>query len=242
LSSTVFIVLPAYNEESALRQLLPDISQTLQSHNLPYKTCLVDDGSTDGTNTLVRTLAQEIPLDYIRHPTNQGYGAALRSGLLWVVQNGGPQDSAITMDADTTHSPRYIPTLLSKLSEGYDVVTASYTAPGGQSFGLPWQRRLLSWGANGLLWLRFHLPGVRTYPNGFRAYRVGALQRAHQQFGDHWLQETNFAGGTEAFIKVLRAGGRAGEVPFDLHYEKRGLESKIHIPRTILSYLKLLGC
>jgi dolichol-phosphate mannosyltransferase len=242
LSSTVFITLPAYNEESALRQLLPDIAQTLQSNNLPYKICVVDDGSIDGTNPLVRTLAQEIPLEYIRHATNQGYGASLRSGLLWVIQNGHPEDIAVTMDSDTTHSPRYIPTLLNKLAEGYDVVTASYTAPGGRSFGVPWQRRLLSQGANGLLRLRFHLPGVRTYTNGFRAYRVKALQRASQRYGERWLKENNFAGGTEAFIKVCRAGGRAGEVPFDLHYEKRGTDSKIHIPRTILSYLKLLGC
>jgi dolichol-phosphate mannosyltransferase len=144
------------------------------------------------------------------------------------------------MDADNTHPPTYIPALRVKLQTGFDVVTASYTTGGGSARGVPFPRRLLSRGANALLGARFHFPGIGTYTNGFRAYRVGALQQAHRRYNDRLVEETNFAGGTELFIKTVRSGARPGEIPFILDYEKRGADSKINIPKTILGYLKLL--
>ena len=99
----------------------------------------------------------------------------------------------------------------------------------------------MSRGANALLGARFHFPGIGTYTNGYRAYRVSALQQAHHRYGDHIMEETNFAGGTELYIKTVRAGARPGEIPFVLDYEKRGADSKIRISKTILGYLKLLA-
>src|SRR5207247_2491980 len=52
-TSTVFVVLPAYNESAALRQLIPDIGKTLQSEAIPFKIAIVDDGSVDSTADLL---------------------------------------------------------------------------------------------------------------------------------------------------------------------------------------------
>jgi dolichol-phosphate mannosyltransferase len=240
LPSTLYILLPAYNEERALRELIPNISTELKAKSFSYTILVMDDGSKDGTAALLQTLSKDHPLHILHHPVNRGYGAAIASGVAWAVQNARPEDVVITMDADNTHSPSYILPLIQKLDEGNGVVTASYTISGGHAYGVPWKRRVMSFGANFLLGMRFHLPGVSTYTNGFRAFRLKALQEAYRRHGDRLVELRHFAGGTELFVKVVQCGVRAGEIPFDLHYERRGTDTKIHIPRTIQGYLKLL--
>jgi dolichol-phosphate mannosyltransferase len=238
--SQIYVVLPAYNEEAALRILLPHLYEELSKLGIKFTLCVVDDASTDATPELLKRLSTSIPIQALRHTVNQNYGAAVKTGVLWVVQHGLPNDVMVLMDADNTHSPAYIPSMLQKIQEDYDVVTASYTGEGAGSRGVPPLRRLFSEAANALLRLRFHFPHVKTYTNGYRVYRVAALQNAYSRYGERVIQEANFAGGTELFTKTVRCGGRPAEVPFILDYEKRGTASKINIPRTIASYLRLL--
>jgi dolichol-phosphate mannosyltransferase len=237
-SRTVHVILPAYNEAQALSRLLPELARTRPPHQ-PYEICLVDDGSQDATALLLQQF-KKLPVRHLRHEQNQGYGAALRTGFGWVIRNAGPDDIAVSLDADNSHPPEVIPELVAALDSGSDVVTAAYACRGGRSIGVPFPRRVLSHGANWLFRLRFHLPGATTYTNGFRAYRVSALQRAAAIWQSRLIELPNFAGGTELFIKVARTGARVGEIPFTLHYENRLGASKINIPRTIEGYLRLL--
>ena len=135
--SHLYIILPAYNEERALRQLIPDLAQTLKPLGIPFTIGMIDDGSSDGTPALMQQLSREFPLKALRHEHNQGYGATIKTGVLWAIQIGRPDDIVIMLDADNTHSPSYIPALIDKLQKGYDVVTASYTLPGGSARGVP---------------------------------------------------------------------------------------------------------
>ncbi len=235
-----YILLPAYNEERALGQLIPELAETLKPMGLPFRILVVDDGSRDGTPGVIQKWSPMIPIETLRHEVNRGYGAAIRTGILWVMKNGQPSDIVVTMDADTTHSPSYIPALVRKLDEGYGVVTTSYRMAGGESHGVPGKRRFLSAGANLLFQLRFRLPNVGTYTNGFRAYRLSALQNVYRRYQDRLIEQTNFAGGAELFIKTIRSGAKAGEIPFALHYERRGADSKIRIWNTIRGYLDVL--
>ena len=188
---------------------------------------------------MLRDLSQQWPVVCLRHPRNEGYGAALKTGFRWVLEQGSNADFAISLDADQTHLPEYIPEIMVKLTQGFDVVTASYSMPGARAVGVPPMRRLMSAAANSLLRLRYRIPGAQTYTNGYRGYRVEALRKAYARYGDDWMTAKNFSGGAELFINVCRCGARAGEIPFTLHYENRGRESKINIPRTVLAYLRL---
>jgi dolichol-phosphate mannosyltransferase len=98
----------------------------------------------------------------------------------------------------------------------------------------------MSAGANFLFKLAFPKTGVHTYTNGYRGYRVALLQKLHDRYGDSLIVESGFAGGTELFLKALQFGASAAEIPFTLHYERRGANSKIRIGRTIAGYLALL--
>jgi len=188
----------------------------------------------------LESLRGKYSVEPLIHPQNQGYGAALKTGYLWILQNAQPEDVAVSMDADNTHSPSYIPAMLAEINHGYDVVTASYLLPGAKAFGVPPLRRLMSRASNALFRIAFPIPGTRTYTNGFRAYRVAALQKAYAVHGEKLIEETGFPGGTELLLKVCARGARTTEIPFDLHYENRGTDSKINIPRTISQYLALL--
>jgi len=239
--SKLFILLPAYNEEAALRQLVPAIEQVVRAMAIPFELILVDDGSRDGTPTVAREFAGRLPLRHLRHEINQGYGAALNTGYTWIVQNAHPDDMVLSLDADNTHSPEYFPSMVKKLKEGYDVITCSYTMPGGMATGVPPRRRVFSKVANLIFRLGFYVPGTRSYTNGFRVYRVGILQRVARDYPDRLIEETGFPGGTELLLKAARQGARTAEIPFILHYENRGADSKIRVTRTILCYLKLLA-
>jgi dolichol-phosphate mannosyltransferase len=236
---TIYVVLPAFNEAQTLADLLPAIGQTLRPR-WPYKIILVDDCSADGTAERVREWSQKVPLVYLRHEINQGYGGAIRTGMTWVCANAQPGDIAITLDADNTHPPAYFPALIEKAETGVDIVTASYTLPGARATGVPLKRRLLSLGANSLFRCSVPIAGTRAYTCGFRAFRVSLLQKVFRRYGEKLIEERGFPGGAELLLKAHACGARTAEIPFDLHYENRGGASKIRIGHTILAYLKLL--
>jgi len=241
LIQTAYVILPAYNEAEALSALVPTIARTLQGFKKPVRILVVNDGSSDGTIDLISSLAKTHPVQELRHTVNRGYGAALATGLRWVAQNAHSADAAVTLDADNTQDPGYIPSLLTMIELGYDVVTASYTMEGGQATGIPALRRVMSGVINTLFRLICRYPGIETYTNGFRGYRAAAIQRVSQIYGEALIEEAGFPGGTEFFLKVLGAGGKAAQVPFKLHYERRGKGSKIRLVATIQRYLKLLS-
>lgn len=236
----IVVILPAFNERAALETLIPAIGKALQARQTPFLICVVDDGSTDGTDALVQALSATWPIVRLPHEHNQGYGMALKTGFRWILEHCSDSDVAVSLDADNTHPPEYLSALLAALNAGCDVVTASYSLPGAEAVGVPWQRRIMSVMANFLLACRYRIPGVRTYTNGFRAYRVQTLRRTYETYPDTWITQKGFAGGTELFINVCRSGARPGEIPFVLHYENRGGGSKINIPKTIASYLRLM--
>jgi dolichol-phosphate mannosyltransferase len=237
----IYVILPALNEERALSLLLPRLKIACEALHQPCLIIVVNDGSVDATPPLLETFSSTMPLHVITHSTNQGYGAALRSGFDFVLNHSASKDSiVISMDADGTHDPEYVPRLIERLTQGCDVVTASYRLPGGSATGIPWLRAFLSRTVNRLFRWWCPILGARTYSNGFRAYQVNALARVEQRFGKPLIAEDGFAGGTELFLKVAVCGGKALEIPFDLHYERRGPDSKIELFQTIFGYIRLM--
>ncbi|GIW39937.1 MAG: hypothetical protein KatS3mg076_0514 [Candidatus Binatia bacterium] len=76
------VVLPAYNEEANIERVVRRVSEYLRARDLRHEILVVDDGSTDATGRILEELAREIPeLRPLHHPSNRGYGAALRTGF-----------------------------------------------------------------------------------------------------------------------------------------------------------------
>jgi len=114
------IVIPLYNEEESLPELISWIKRVMQQNYFTYEIIMVDDGSTDGSWEVIRQLGKDKPsIKGIRFQRNYGKSAALNEGF-----KASTGDVIITMDADMQDSPDEIPGLRSMIiNDGYDMVS-----------------------------------------------------------------------------------------------------------------------
>ncbi len=114
------VVVPFYNEEESLPELITWIEKVLQGHNLEYEIILIDDGSNDNSWNVVEKFSHENPsVKAIKFLRNYGKSAALQSGF--TVAQG---NVVITMDADLQDSPDEIPALYRMIiDDKYDLVS-----------------------------------------------------------------------------------------------------------------------
>jgi dolichol-phosphate mannosyltransferase len=238
---TVYVVLPAYNEQEALAPLLEAIRVALGDSPWPYGVIVVDDGSGDATALVASKATFVMPIELVEHRVNRGLAAAIRTGLTAALDRCGPDDVIVTMDADNTHPPRIISDMMAKIEEGFDVVIASRFQPGAQVHGVPRSRQLYSVGARFLFQAMFPIRGVRDYTCGYRAYRATALRQAVQMYGNRLISETGFSCMADLLLKLQRLPLRMAEVPLELHYDRRGSGSKMQVARTIRETMSLLA-
>lgn len=239
-STSVFLVLPAYNECDLLRVLLSAARQVLGISGLPYAVIVVDDGSQDATALVAGEAARRMPVVLIRHEVNRGLAVALRTGIAVALQRAQRGDVIVTMDADNTHSPWLIPGMVAKIRSGRDVVIASRYQPGAVVRGVPYSRRIYSMGARWLLRTMFPMRGVRDYTCSYRAYSAGVLHRAVAVYGERLITEAGFSCMVDLLLKLRRLRVSMCEVPLELHYERRGGGSKMLVWRTIRQTLLLV--
>src|SRR5688500_16971525 len=129
--SRLYALLPAYNESAALQRLVPELASMLATLQRPFQIVIADDASTDDTPALAAAWAVSLPVAHLRHARNKGYGGAIATGIAWILERAKPEEAVLTLDADYTHLPRYVPSMLAELESGHDIVTASYMRPGG---------------------------------------------------------------------------------------------------------------
>lgn len=238
----IYILLPAYNEEKALQPMMAKISAVMAELRAAYRVVVVNDGSKDRTLEILRELAQSYPIEVIVHKYNRGLGETARDGFEYIAETGSPEDVVVRMDCDDTHEPTYIPQMLAKLNEGWEVVITSRYAQGGGEVGLDWYRRFISRCANLLFKLCFPIRGVKEYSCGYRAYRVGLIQDALAIFGNKFidLKGMGFTGTLEKLIKLRLMGARIAEIPFVLRYDQKLSRSKVVTSITTLGCLLLI--
>ncbi len=136
------LVLPTYNESENLAAMVAAI----QSLPTPIHIIVVDDNSPDGTGAIADALAaQSSSVEVIHRSGKLGLGTAYAAGFQRAIAAGN--DLILTMDADFSHDPNYLPAILAA-SKQYDLVIGSRYVPGGGVRDWPWHRQLLSWGAN----------------------------------------------------------------------------------------------
>jgi len=126
----ISVVVPSFNEAENLPHLLKRLSEVLASA-ASYEIIVVDDGSSDGTDRLMRRLVSggtTRQIHYVRLSRNFGHQAALRAGLMHA--RGA---AVISMDADFQHPPEIVQTLIEKWREGHEIVTTTRIDPDNQS-------------------------------------------------------------------------------------------------------------
>lgn len=236
------IALPAYNEESGIASVLRDIINLRMVSKYSIEVLVVNDGSTDGTANIVQSLAygREF-ITLINHDTNRGLGEAVKTILHYAVDNLSDEDILITLDADNTHTPLLIESMLDTLLlNRLDLVVASRFIDGGMEIGLSNMRKLYSRGAMYYFKLFFPIENLHDYSSGFRAYRMKTLREAYNKWNG--LVTTNgFECMAEIAAKFSRMNIRAGEVPLVLRYDYKKGKSKMKVAKTVKGYFSLLN-
>lgn len=240
-SRRILVVLPAYNEEENIGDLLDQIRFALEvdSKN-EYKVYVVNDGCIDQTEAIVKQKSLEMPIELIVHEVNQGLGATIRDGLYKAVNDSNPNDVIITMDADATHNPGLILRLMRMIIEGHDVVIASRFQPGARVIGLAWYRKLLSIAASYIFRVLFPIRGVKDYTCGYRAIRADVLKQAMAEYGDRFFDQDGFQALVDILLKLRKRKLLFGETPLILRYDQKGGMSKMNVSRTIKKTLILI--
>lgn len=225
------VVLPTYAEAGNLPSLVPAILAALPDAHL----LVVDDASPDGTGAWVEHAAAAEPrLHLLARPAKLGLGSAYRAGWRWGLARG--HDPLVTMDADWSHHPRYLPALLALLADGADLAIGSRYVAGGGVRNWAWHRRLLSRGANLMSRLLLRLP-AHDATAGFRAYRAAGLRAIDPEA----IRAEGYSFLEESLWRVDRAGLRVAETPI-VFEERRHGQSKIdrrEIVRAAATLLRL---
>ncbi len=214
------IVIPIYNERESIEKLYESLSEALSKMNLKYEVLLIDDGSIDGTfDELLKVHNKNGLFKIIRFRKNFGQTSAMSAGF-----NYAEGEVVITLDADLQNDPRDIPVLLSKLNEGYDIVSGWRKDRKDKAI----TRRFPSIVANRII---SRLTGVRLHDYGctLKAYRKEVVKNI------------NLYGEMHRYIPAIASwmGVRVAEVPVIHHSRKYG-KSKVGLSRTIRVILDII--
>ncbi len=193
------LVIPALNEEAALRCLLAELPC-----NFTQWVIVVDNGSTDAT----AAVAQDAGAVVVREPM-RGYGRACFTGFKKAYSLGA--ETILFMDGDGSDDPADLPLILAPVSEGHaDFVIGSRVSKRAERGAVPLQARLGNWLVSRLIGLLY---GVPLHDIGsFRAIRTSMLAALH-------MREMTFGWPVEMLVKAARARYRIVEVP--IHYRHR---------------------
>ena len=234
----VFLIVPAYNEEQNIGRLVEEARRFLGSQQISYRLLIVDDGSRDRTAEIVHKIPTEFSVGLISYQPNQGVQEAFRRGFQAALAEALDDDVIVTLEADGTADWNILPVFLEKISQGADVVVASYYAKGGAVQGTVWHRKALSRAGN--LFIRIFLPikGIHTYSSFYRAYRPSALRAVHKRYGDFY-KETGFSCVVELLYRLHLLKLKITEVPMVLQGTARIGKSKMKVFQTILGYLRI---
>ncbi|MEW6008491.1 MAG: glycosyltransferase family 2 protein [Candidatus Omnitrophota bacterium] len=233
----IIILLAAYNEEKDLPQLLARIRESIAKNHYEYRLFIVNDGSTDGTVNVVKEHMQIMPIDFIDFKFNRGVGEAFRVALRQVLKIAKDSDIIVTMDADNTHDPNLIKSIVEKIDEGNDIVITSCYGENGKITGLSFSRHVLSRSCNLVYRLLFPIKGVSLYTGFYRGHTARAFRKTEGIFGDNLIESVGFGAMAELLIKFRKANLRIAEIPMTLRYDIKIGISKIKILSTIKEHL-----
>jgi dolichol-phosphate mannosyltransferase len=231
------VVIPALREADNLAKLLPMLHQVLSELDAPvpslgqdelrdgerrrieYEVIVVDNHSPDATPAVC---AAEDAI--LVQQTEPGYG-----GALWAGFERASGDYILTMDADLSHVPDFVPAMWNHRADAELVIASRYVEGGGAD--MPWYRYMLSIILNNVYTKALDLP-VEDISSGFRLYHASALQGLG-------LRSTDFDALEEILIKCYAQGCKILEIPFRYVPRDEG-RSKVKLLQFGLSYLRTL--
>lgn len=216
------ILIPAYNEEQAIGAVLKDLQATMVHAKSPYEIIVVDDGSDDATAEIARQFAK---VTVLQHRENRGYGAALKTGI-----RHAQYELICITDADGTYPSKYIPELVTHLTENkWDMVVGARV---GEEVSIPLIRKPAKWLLRQLAKFVAEEP-IPDLNSGLRVFRREIALRLLNLLPDRFSFTTTIT------LAMLTNNYLVDYMPID--YLARVGHSKIKPVRDTLYFLQLVG-
>ncbi len=216
MTKTADVIIPVYNERENLPQLLQRLSAlpVFESLHLIF----VDNASTDGSADFLETVPN---ISLIRHASNRGYGASLRSGMAVAMT-----DRWVILDADGEYPPECLPQLLSAL-DNYPAVYASrlLEKSSSEAAGMP----RLKWYGNRIISALFNVLFQQQVTDLYTGCK--ALRRENMQ--SIVLQRDGFEQVLELAVCLAQRGAVIAEIPVDFSLRQLGASKMSHSAETL---------
>ena len=197
------MVLPTFQEAANVVEVLRRVRAAAPGADV----LVVDDGSPDGTADLAQAAGRELGgVDVLRRTAKAGLGKAYRAGFAVGLERG--YEVLVEMDADLSHDPAALPSLLRAVEDGADLAIGSRYVSGGSIPAWSASRRALSRNGNRYAAAALGL-GVHDATAGYRAYRATMLDKI--DLGA--VRADGYGFQIEMTYRVARAGGTIVEVP-----------------------------
>lgn len=197
----VLVIIPTYNEIENLPIIVPAVLAAADVEIL-----IADDNSPDGTGRVADEMAAADPRVHVMHRKGkEGLGAAYLAGFAWALERG--YDVIVEMDADGSHRPADLPTLLDAVQDA-DLVLGSRWIPGGSVENWPASRMWLSRGGNMYTRVMLKVP-LHDATGGFRAFRAETLRTIDL----HNVDSQGYIFQVDLAHRTLNRGLRVVEVP-----------------------------
>jgi dolichol-phosphate mannosyltransferase len=208
------VIIPTYNE----RDNLPEIVPKVMEH--PVQLLIVDDASPDGTGGVADDLARRFAgrVQVMHRTGRRGLGRSYVDGFRRALEMR--VEVAVQMDADLSHDPSYLPSIL-EASRRFDVVIGSRYVHGISVVNWPLKRLILSTAGNRYVRAITRLP-ARDCTGGFRAWRRRALERLPLDR----IVSDGYSFQVETLFEAVRRGATVTEVPI-VFVERREGQSKL---------------
>jgi glycosyltransferase involved in cell wall biosynthesis len=224
------VIVPTYNEHENIVLLVPELLALPVGLNV----LVVDDNSPDRTGLIVEEMAAREPrLSVIHRPGKLGLGTAYIAGFKKALATGA--ERILTMDADYSHHPRYIPAMIER-SQTADLVIGSRYVRGGGAMGRSLPLRLVSYGGNAFAKIVLGLRAMDCTA-GFRCYRRDVLEAIDLDS----IISNGYSFLIEMLYLVQRRGWTVAEVPICYMDRQLGASkiSRTEVTRALYTVVRL---
>lgn len=207
---SVLIIIPAYNEEKSILNVVSNIKK-VKTNNYLIDYIIINDGSSDNT----KKVCLDNKLNFIDLPSNLGIGGAVQTGYKYAYYKN--YDIAIQIDGDNQHNPSYITNLCDEINNGYDLVIGSRFVETLSEFKSSFLRRV---GINFLSNLIKICTGVKIYDvtSGFRACNKDIIEYFANNYPIDYPEP-------DSLVQVLKLSKRVKEIPVEMNERKTGKSS-----------------
>jgi len=203
VSLRTLVIVPTHNEAANIAQILTDIRAYVPVVDI----IVVADASSDDTRTIVHSMiADDSRLRIVERDEKLGLGDAYLHAFRLGLEEG--YEALVEIDADLSHDPSVLPTMLDVAGHGIAVVIGSRYIPGGTVTGWPHRRTWLSRWANRYVAIALGL-AINDATSGYRVYRADALR----QIGLDGVQASGYGFQIEMTYRAVRAGLSVFEIP-----------------------------